>query len=422
MNRAGYFISLIGGILAVILSVLMIAVGPVLTLGPDVQEFYDDYESDFYSMWVLMGEYNQASEFMRVDFEDYVGEYDEILEDIDAKELGKMADYYDSDAFADLADIYEEAEDYVPKLRLGVIACLVMSMIALIGAELARRYRIVGGVMVLSGAALTLIFSLIAGAIVPMAAASLLLMLGGVFQILRPSEKAEQKAARLKRKLPASTKAAFGIGYVGGILSLVFALLMLFTVPAGLVAETVEDIKDDIENEHVIAFNETALALADEDIDVMSEEAVTAFATNEVASSSQIIGDEDVYEDVVAFIYKAGASAAVSMLIVGITIVLALIALIGALICRRAPTGGGIMMLLSALLMVLAAIQTGTLIPMVIASGLLAAAGIVALAPTKPPLPAGALYAPPQGVPRQDTHAPFGEDVPFPIDAADEED
>jgi hypothetical protein len=40
--------------------------------------------------------------------------------------------------------------------------------------------------MVLSAGALTLIFSLVAGSIVPMALASLLLLLGGVLQIAKP--------------------------------------------------------------------------------------------------------------------------------------------------------------------------------------------------------------------------------------------
>ena len=423
MNKAGYIISLVASILAIILSILLIAVGPVLTIGPDVSNFYGEYEDDIADMWTMLDEYNGAQPFIEADLEDYIDEHAEIVEDLDARELSKIAERYDSEAFADLADIFEDNADYLPKLRLGVIGCLAASILALIGAEIARRFRIAGGVMVLAGASLTLIFSLIGGAIVPMAAASLLMMLGGVFQILQPSEKALRKAARVRKKLPALRYAAYGFGFAGSVLALVSALLMIFTVPLALFAGTLEDIKDDLDKAHVVALNETALALPDSDVDLGSEAAVAAFATDEVAPDSTIVSDADVYDDAVAFVYRAASHAAVSMLLVGIAIVLALIAFVGAQICRRAPIGGGIMMLLGALLLVLAAIYTDTLVPMVIASGLLAVAGIMALAPTRMPAVSEMMYAqappdvphPPVDNPLQDSAAQ--NDVPFPDSA-----
>ena len=425
MNKVGYIISLIGGVLAVFFSVMLIATGPVLTIGPEALDFYTENEDDLYHMWTQMGEYNEAVPFLAADFEDYLDAHADMLDDLDARELSKMASQYDNDAFDELAGIFEDKEDYLPKLKLGVIGCLAASVLALIGAETARRFRITGSVMVLSGAALTLVFSLVGGAIVPMAAASLLLILGGVFQILVPSEKARQNAQKNKRELPKLRSAAFGIGFAGSVLGLIFALLMIFTVPVSLVSQTIEDLKDDIENEHVVAFNETVLAMGDKNINVYSEEAVMAFATEEVAPKSLFINDEGVYKDAIEFVYSAGTHAAVSMLIVGITVVLALISFIGALICRRAPIGGGIMMLFCALTMLLAAIYTDTLVPMVIASGLLAVAGIIALAPTPVPMQISFRYArtpqQPASVPQQpmipETNDASAEEVPFPDDA-----
>jgi hypothetical protein len=266
----------------------------------------------------------------------------------------------------------------------------------------------------------------VGGAIIPMAAASLVLILGGILQILPPSEKARQKAAqRPQIKMTALRKAAFGLGFSGSVLCLIFAFLMILTVPLHLASGIIEDIKDDIDNAQVVALNETALALQDEDIDVSNEGAVMAFATDEVAPDSMLVTDEDVYKDVIGFVYKHAAHAFVSMIVVGVAVVLALIALIGALISRRAPVGGGIMMLLSALATVLAAIYTDTLMPMVIASGLLAIAAILALFPPKmpdyalpvaqetPPVPQMA-YTPPQAIPPVASEYDEPGDVPFP--------
>ena len=428
MNKVGYIISLVGGVLAVFLSVMLIVAGPVLTLGPDVKDFFAKNEDNLFDMWVKIGEFNGVEPFLRADFDEYVGDYADIIEDLDARDLNKMADQYDSEAFADLANIFDDNEDYLPKLQLGVIGCIIASVIALIGTELARRHRIVGGAMVLAGAALTLVFSLVGGAIIPMAAASVVLILGGILQILPPSAKAVQKAAQKpRRQIPALHKAAFGLGFVGSVLCLIFAFLMILTVPLHLVSGFIEDIKDDVDNAEVVALNETALALQDEDIDVSNEEAVTAFATDEVAPDSVLVNDEDVYEDVIGFVYKIGAHAFMSMIIVGVAVVLALIAFIGALISRRAPVGGGIMMLFCALATVLTAIYTDTLMPMVIASGLLAIAAILALFPPKmpiyaqppmphmapPPMPQMA-YTPPEAIPPGLPDYDVPGDVPFP--------
>ncbi len=190
MNKAGYIISLIGGVLAIFFSVLLIITGPLLFAGKDAYDFVTDNEQELDEIWAYIGDYNGIDEFLTNDFEDYVDEYAQVLEEIDADELEDMGKQYDVKAFAKLADIYTDFEEYLPNLKLGVLICLIASVAALIGAELARRFHIAGGVMVLSGAALTLIFSLVAGSIIPMAAASLLLILGGIMQILKPKQKA----------------------------------------------------------------------------------------------------------------------------------------------------------------------------------------------------------------------------------------
>lgn len=189
MNKVGYIISLVGGVLAMLFSVLLIISGPVLFAGNDVYDFVSDNSQQFGTMWRYIGEYNGAKALLENDFEDYVDEYTDILQDVDADKLEDIGKAYDVEAFNDLADIYQDGEEYLPKLRIGVIACLISSVIALVGAELARRYRVAGGAMVLSSAALTLIFSLVASSIVPMAVASLLLILGGVFQIINTKGK-----------------------------------------------------------------------------------------------------------------------------------------------------------------------------------------------------------------------------------------
>ena len=177
-------------------------------------------------------------------------------------------------------------------------------------------------------------------------------------------------------------KVAFGLGYAGSILALIFSLLMVFTVPAGLAFGIISDIQDDMENENVLAFNEVALALMDEPVADYSEENMAVFA-QEVAQNSAVVGDADVYEDTVGFVYDIGRHGVLSMLVVGVAVAFALIAFIGALISQKAPAGGGVVMLIAALVTLLASIYTDTLVPMIISSLLLTAAGLAAFAASR---------------------------------------
>ena len=177
-------------------------------------------------------------------------------------------------------------------------------------------------------------------------------------------------------------KLSFVLGYAGAILALICSLLMIYMVPAGLLSKAVEDAKFSLSNEDVLALNEVGLAMQHTAITDYSEAGITSFAEG-VAQSSQIIQDKHVYDEAVAFAYKTVVNAAVSMAFVGISIIFALIAFIGALICRKAATGGGVMMLLSALVLLLCAIYTDTVVPAIIASVLLTMAGISAFIPVR---------------------------------------
>lgn len=200
MNKAGYCISLIGGVLAVVFSMLLLITGPMLFAGSDVSRFYSQNQDKLDEMWADTGDYYGVELFLKGDLAEYIDGYTNILGDIDADVLRSVGEQYQEEAFRDAARLYEDVSAYVPKLKLGVIVCVAASVIALIGAEAARKFRVAGGVMVLSGGALTLIFSLVASSIIPMAAASLLLMLGGVLQIVKPKDLA---AATRQAAIPA---------------------------------------------------------------------------------------------------------------------------------------------------------------------------------------------------------------------------
>lgn len=178
-------------------------------------------------------------------------------------------------------------------------------------------------------------------------------------------------------------KLAFVLGYSGGILALIFSLLMIYLVPINFVAKTVEDIKCEMKNENIVALNEVGIYVADHPDDPItdySESGLSQYAFR-VSRQSGILNDETVYEDTIAFIYKTAFDGIISMALVGISIIFALLAFIGSLAVRKYTTGGAVLMLISSLVLVLSAIYTRTIIPTAIASAVLAAAGIFAFMP-----------------------------------------
>jgi len=195
MNKAGFVFSLIGGVLAILFSVLLVITGPYFFAGSDISAFAEENGDDLLLIWRDIGEYNDVPILWRTDLDEYVDQYSEILQKMDAEELRDIGDTYQMDAFDDLARIYGHMEDYIPRLKLCVIACLIASVIAMAGAAIAKVARIAGSVMVFTGAGLLLIFSLLASSILPMALASLLLLVGGLLQISKPRVKAEKEVA-----------------------------------------------------------------------------------------------------------------------------------------------------------------------------------------------------------------------------------
>ena len=51
-------------------------------------------------------------------------------------------------------------------------------------------------------------------------------------------------------------RTGFILGYAGGILALICALLMIYTVPAGIVNSVAGNIGSDLENENIVALGE----------------------------------------------------------------------------------------------------------------------------------------------------------------------
>jgi membrane-bound ClpP family serine protease len=167
----------------------MLVSGPVITFGDDVSRFYNRNQDKLDRMVADVGEYYGADLLLKGDLDTYIEDYSDILQDIDADDLEAVGKEYNVAAFRDVARLYIRIDEYLSSLKIGVIACVAASIIALIGAQV-RKHRIAGGVMVLLAAALTLIFSLVAGSIITMAPASLLLILGGVLQIAKPKSRA----------------------------------------------------------------------------------------------------------------------------------------------------------------------------------------------------------------------------------------
>lgn len=189
MNKTGYVFSLIGGVLAILFSVLLVVTGPLFFAGKDISRFVSensevlsDKSTNLGKMWVDIGDYYGVDPLLSGSFGDYISGYEYALKSISTEDLQDMSKKYDLDSFKDLALLYKNIEGYIPKLEIGTIACLILSVAALIGAQVARKNRGAGGVTVLSAGALTIVFSLVAGSILPMAFASILLIIGGLLQ------------------------------------------------------------------------------------------------------------------------------------------------------------------------------------------------------------------------------------------------
>jgi hypothetical protein len=169
----------------------MLLTGPIFTFGGDISRFLTRNADKLDDMAADVDKYYGVDLLLVGDLDTYIEDNTDVLEDIDADELKDIGEEYGESAFGEAARLYEKADEYSLSLKIGVIACTAASVIALIGAQIRKR-RVIGGVMVLSAAALTLIFSLVAGSIISMLLASLLLILGGVLQVAKPKAQAVQ--------------------------------------------------------------------------------------------------------------------------------------------------------------------------------------------------------------------------------------
>lgn len=184
-------------------------------------------------------------------------------------------------------------------------------------------------------------------------------------------------------------RAGFIMGYAGGILALICAMLMIYTVPAGIVNSLTQDIGSELENENIVALGEM---LSQSEWPSLNRTAYQEFA-EQVADDSRLPLDDRVYEQSALFVYRARLNAVVSVVIIVVSIALAFVAFFGSLAVRKKPAAAGVMMLVSALLLLIASIFTGTVMPTVLACLLLIAAGIIAFIPEKN-VPARAGYRP----------------------------
>lgn len=185
-------------------------------------------------------------------------------------------------------------------------------------------------------------------------------------------------------------RVGFVLGYAGGILALICALMMLYTVPAGIINSVVSDLGGEMENENIIVMGEM---IAQDDWPSLSRNAYEDFA-DRVADKSVLRLDDGVYQQSALFIYRLRLNVVVSLVITGLSIVLAFVAFFGSLTARRKPTSGGVMMLVSSLLLLIGSFFTGTVMPTVLACLLLAAAGIMTFIPDKSAAPARTGYRP----------------------------
>jgi hypothetical protein len=180
MSRGGYVTSMVGGVLALVFAMLMLLTSFLWAVGGDLSRFFEERGDRVGSMWQLLGRYQGVDDFLKDDLSTYVVEYKAALEKTDSEDLEALADKYDSAAFADMAAIVAKVETLRLRLILGTIFSVLASVAALIGAQVARVRLKAGAVTVLCASILTLGFSLLGGSVLPMAVASLLLLIGSL--------------------------------------------------------------------------------------------------------------------------------------------------------------------------------------------------------------------------------------------------
>lgn len=180
MSRGGYVTSMAGGVLALVFAVLMLLTGLLWAVGGDLVRFFEERGDRVGSMWKLLGRYHGVADFLQDDLGEYVTEYKEALKQTNSKDLEALADKYDSAAFRDMAAIVAKLKALRVRLIVGTVMSVLAAVAALVGAQVAKVRLKAGAVTILCASILTLGFSWLAGSVLPMAAASLLMLIGSL--------------------------------------------------------------------------------------------------------------------------------------------------------------------------------------------------------------------------------------------------
>jgi hypothetical protein len=190
---------MVGGVLALAFAMLMVLTGFLWAVGGDLSNFFEERGDRVGSMWELLGRYQGVDDFLKDDLSEYASEYKVALEQTDSQDLEALADKYDSAAFRDMAAIVAKVEALRLRLIIGTVLSVLASVAALIGAQVARVRLKAGAVMLLCASILTLGFSLLAGSVLPMAVASLLLFIGSLV-LLKGHGGVQPEEAELSRE------------------------------------------------------------------------------------------------------------------------------------------------------------------------------------------------------------------------------
>ncbi len=201
MSRGGYLTSMTGAVLALVFSMLMLLTSFLWSLGGDLSRFFEERGDRVGSMWELLGKYHDAAQFLETDLSTYVDDYKVVLAETTSEDLEKLADKYDSEAFADMAAIVDKWEGLKLRLYIGMVMSTLASVAALAAAQVARVRLKAGAVTILVCSILTLGFGVLGGSALPMALASLLMLIGSLVLLKKPDGAPANEAGRVREVL-----------------------------------------------------------------------------------------------------------------------------------------------------------------------------------------------------------------------------
>ncbi len=196
MNRGGYVTSMTGAVLALVFSMLLLLTSFMWALGGDLSRFFEERGDRVGSMWELLGKYHDTAKFLETDLSMYVDDYKVALDKTTSEDLEALADKYDSAAFADMAAIVAKWEGLKLRLYIGMVMSVLASVAALAAAQVARVRLKAGAVTILICSILTLGFGILGGSALPMAVASLLMLIGSLVLLKKPDGASADETGR----------------------------------------------------------------------------------------------------------------------------------------------------------------------------------------------------------------------------------